>query len=114
MIAISPAKIGTSKLVPPATVRFTVLTSRKPFEQLPVIPVVGSLEQYKKPALFGDAAKEISGTSRIDPPMAEIPGTPACHGGLAVRTLIPPPVELSTPGLPPLGPKSSFQTCSGM
>jgi hypothetical protein len=112
MIATNPAKIGVSKLVPPATVRFTVLTSRKPFEQLPVIPVLGSLEQYRKPALLGDAVKEISGTKRKLP--EGMPGTPVCQAGLAVRTLTPPPVELSVPGLPLLGPKSSFQTCSGM
>jgi len=46
MIASIPAKIGAAKLVPPATVKYSSLESRKPFEQLPVMPVaVESLEQ---------------------------------------------------------------------
>lgn len=49
-IASIPAKIGAAKLVPPATVRFLLFASRKPFEQLPVTPVDAvSLEQYKYP-----------------------------------------------------------------
>jgi len=34
-----PAKMGAAKLVPPAMVRYWSLVSRKPFEQLPVMPV---------------------------------------------------------------------------
>lgn len=49
-IASIPAKIGAAKLVPPATVRRTLFASRKPFEQLPVMPVDAvSLEQYRYP-----------------------------------------------------------------
>ena len=40
MIANIPAKIGAAKLVPPATVKFVLLLSRKPFAQLPVTLVV--------------------------------------------------------------------------
>jgi hypothetical protein len=48
MMATIPEKIGASKLVPPATVRYSSLLSRKPFEQLPVIPVaLESLEQKR-------------------------------------------------------------------
>jgi hypothetical protein len=46
MIASIPEKIGAAKLVPPATVRYASLLSRKPLAQLPVMPVaVESLEQ---------------------------------------------------------------------
>ena len=45
MIASMPAKIGAAKLVPPATVRLVLVASRKPFAQLPVMPVEVSLEQ---------------------------------------------------------------------
>jgi hypothetical protein len=51
MIANIPAKTGAAKLVPPATVSFVLLLSRKPFEQLPVPPNEGSLEQKRYPAL---------------------------------------------------------------
>jgi hypothetical protein len=48
MIANIPAKIGVEKLVPPATVKYWSLASRKPFEQLPSMPVdVESLEQKR-------------------------------------------------------------------
>src|SRR5579871_3407988 len=107
MMAIMPAKIGASKLVPPATVKFTSLLSRKPFEQLPVICVDESLEQYKNPALFGDAVREMSGTRRKVPD--GIPVTLVCHEGRAVSVLIPPP-----PAESPAVGSSSFQTCSGM
>src|SRR5262249_9157631 len=111
MTATSPANMGESKLVPPAAVRFMLFASRKPFEQLPVMFRLESLEQYKNPALFGDAVSEISGTRRKVPD--GIPGTPVCQLGLTVRALIPPPPALKFAGLPPLGAESSFQTCSG-
>jgi hypothetical protein len=44
-IATIPAKMGAAKLVPPATVRFVLLVSRKPCEQLPVTLVEESPEQ---------------------------------------------------------------------
>src|SRR3974390_1274250 len=97
MTATKPAKMGESKLVPPAAVRLTLLESRKPFEQLPVMFKVGSLEQYKKLASFGDAVSEISGTKRVVP--EGIPGTPVCQPGLGVRVLIPPPPALKFAGL---------------
>src|SRR5689334_10127843 len=111
MRATSPANIGESKLVPPAAVRFVLFASRKPFEQLPLIPRLGSLEQYRNPALLGDALSEISGTKRKLPD--GIPGTPVCQLGLAVRVLMPPPPELKFAGFPPLGAALSFQACSG-
>lgn len=110
--ATNPEKIGASKLVPPATVRFVVLASRNPCEQLPVMPMLGSLEQYKNPALFGDPLREMSGTRRKVP--VGMPGTPDCQLGLGESALMPPPPELKTAGLLPLGGASSFQTCSGM
>ena len=46
MMASIPEKMGASKLVPPATVRYSSLLSRNPLEQLPVMPfAVESLEQ---------------------------------------------------------------------
>src|SRR5271155_767670 len=108
MIATIPAKIGASKLVPPATVKSLSLLSRNPFAQLPVIPVSWlSLEQYKNPALSGEAVSEISGNNRKLPD--GIPGTPVCQVGRGVMVLIPPPPDDS----PPIA-ESSFHTISGM
>ena len=42
-----PAKIGAAKLVPPAVVSLALFTSRNPCEQLPVIPVIESLEHKR-------------------------------------------------------------------
>src|ERR1700740_2176272 len=100
-MAIRPAKIGASKLVPPATVRSVLLTSRKPLPggQLPVIMVEESLEQKRKPALFGEAVSETSGTRRKLP--AGMPGTPVCQVGRGVRVLTPPPPEERLPGVVP-------------
>src|ERR1700730_196191 len=108
MMATIPAKMGASKLVPPATVKFLSLLSRNPFAQLPVIPVSWlSLEQYKKPALCGEAVSAISGSKRKLP--AGMPGTPVCQLGRAVRLLAPPPPAESPPEL-----ESSLHTCSGI
>src|ERR1700722_15183404 len=115
MIATMPAKIGASKLVPPATVRFVLLESRNPFDgvQLPVFFVSAmSLEQYRNPALFGEAVKEISGTNRKFP--LGIPGTPVCQVGRGVNVLTPPPPEDSVPGTVAVAAMSSFHTISGM
>src|SRR5207253_6383199 len=57
----------SAKLVPPATVRFTLLLSRNPFVQLPVTLVKVSLEQKRYPALLGEELSEISGTKRNVP-----------------------------------------------
>src|SRR5438094_426286 len=69
-----PAKTGAAKLVPPATVRFTLLLSRNPFVQLPVTPFELSLEHKRYPALLGEELSEISGTNRNVPD--GMPGTP--------------------------------------
>jgi len=101
-----PAKTGAAKLVPPATVRFTLLLSRNPFVQLPVTPFELSLEQKRYPALLGEELSEISGTKRNVPD--GMPGTPVCQPGLGVNVLTPPPLEES------LAVESSFHTCSGI
>src|SRR5271163_2399216 len=107
MMATMPAKIGASKLVPPATVRSMSLASRKPFVQLPLMLSEESLEQYRKPALLGDAVSARSGTNLKLPD--GIPATPVCQPGRAVKMLVPPPPEERPPD-----EESSFQTCSGM
>src|SRR5438309_5723281 len=95
MSATRPAKLGASKLVPPATVRLVLFTSRNPCEQLPVTPVNPlSLEQNRKPASAGEAVNEISGTRR-KLGVEGIPGTPVCQLGRAVNVLTPPPVDES-------------------
>src|SRR5271163_3153335 len=107
-----PANVGASKLVPPATVSSELLVSRKPCAQLPVIMVDGSLEQYRNPALFGDAVNEISGNRRKLP--EGMPGTPVCQLGRAVNMLTPPPPDERLPATPPAGAASSFQAISGI
>src|SRR5207253_1509097 len=96
----------SAKLVPPATVRFTLLLSRNPFVQLPVTLVKVSLEQKRYPALLGEELSEISGTKRNVPD--GMPVTPVCQLGLDVNVLTPPPPE------PSPKEESSFHTCSGM
>ena len=106
IIANIPAKTGAAKLVPPATVRFTLVLSRNPFAQLPVTLVIVSLEQKRYPALLAEEVSEISGTKRNVPD--GMPGTPVCQLGLGVSVLTPPPPE------PSPAEESSFHTCSGM
>lgn len=115
MIAIIPAKIGAAKLVPPAVVRFTLFVSRKPCEQLPVMPEkVVSLEQRRYGAFVGEELSEMSGTRRKLPEV--MPGTPVCHVGLDVSVLIPPPPAARTTivVVPLVDVVSSFHTSSGM